>query len=331
MRFGIRIIDDLGTPDELVALASLADEVGFDGLIFPASPMRANAWALCAAAARATERIEINVGGPIHTTDPSEIATYAATLDHLTRGRVTLRMGAHNFDTLAWIGIDGSDVAARTREAADLVRRLLRGERVSSTGPLYRWTEQAFLRFTPLRPEIPIWIVPIGDELLELSGEIGDGSWPMVTPPASAPLVLAPVERGLRASERPDRPFDRVAGVWLAVSEDGEEARELLRDIVSYYGPFLDPRALATIDLRVEDFMPAYRLAQSGDRYAARRAVTPAMLRTGIAGTPAECARQLAVISDAGFDHVSIGGPLGRSPADAIRLIAEKVVPAFRS
>ena len=81
MRFGIRIIDDLGTPEELVALASLADEVGFDGLIFPASPMRANAWALCAAAARATERIEINVGGPIHTTDPSEIATYAATLD----------------------------------------------------------------------------------------------------------------------------------------------------------------------------------------------------------------------------------------------------------
>ena len=128
MRFGIRLIDDLGTPSRLAELAELADALGFDGLIFPASPFRLNAWALCAAIARSTRRIEINVGGPIHTTDPMEIATYAATLDHLAQGRVTLRMGAHNHDTLAWIGIDGSDVVPRTREAIDLVRRLLRGD-----------------------------------------------------------------------------------------------------------------------------------------------------------------------------------------------------------
>lgn len=330
MRFGVRLIDDLGDPDDLVALATLADDLGFDGVIFPNSPFRTHAWALCAAAARATRRIEINVGGPIHTIDPSEIATYAATLDHLAQGRVTLRIGAHNFETLAWIGIDGSDVVPRAREAVELVRRLLRGEKVSAEGPLYRWTKQAFLRFAPRRPTIPIWIVPIGDDLLELSGEIGDGSWPMVTPPASAPLVLAPIERGLRASAHPERPFDRVAGVWLAISEDGDEARELLRDIVAYYGPFLDPRALATIGLSVDDFLPAYHVAQTGDRAGARRLVTTAMLQTGIAGTPAECVRQLESIFGAGFDHVSLGGPLGRRPADAIRLLAASVIPAFR-
>jgi len=330
MRFGIRLIDDLGTPDRLVRLAELADELGFDGLLYPASPFRANAWALCAAVARSTHRIEINVGGPIHTTDPSEIATYAATLDHLAGGRVTLRMGAHNYDTLAWVGIDGSDVVARTREACDIVRRLLRGEKVEHAGAVYDWTKQAFLRFRPLRAEIPIWITPVGDELLELSGEIGDGSWPMVTPPASAAAILAPIERGLHRSAHPERPFERVAGVWLAVSENGVEARDLLADIVAYYGPFLDPRALAMIGLGRKDFAPAYALAQSGDRSGARALVTPLMLRTGIAGTPGECIRQLEVIADAGFDHVSIGGPLGPDPAEALRLIARKVMPAFR-
>ena len=49
MRFGIRLIDDLGTPSRLAELAELADALGFDGLIFPASPFRLNAWALCAA------------------------------------------------------------------------------------------------------------------------------------------------------------------------------------------------------------------------------------------------------------------------------------------
>src|SRR5262249_33896463 len=150
---------------------------------------------------------------------------------------------------------------------------------------LYHWTEQAFLRFAPYRKEIPIWIVPIGDELLELSGEIGDGSWPMVTPPASAPIVLAPITRGLARSAKPSRPFDRVAGVWIAVSEDGDEARDMLRDIVAYYGPFLDARALAIVGLTREDFLPAYNRVQSGDKTGARALVTNEMLRTGIAGT----------------------------------------------
>ena len=330
LRFGIRLVDDLGSPDQLVALAELADALGFDGLLYPASPFRTNAWALCAAVARSTHQIEINVGGPIHTTDPSEIATYAATLDHLARGRVTLRMGAHNYDTLAWVGIDASDVVARTREACDIVRRLLRGEKVDHVGAIYRWAPQAFLRFKPLRPAIPIWITPIGDELLELSGEIGDGSWPMVTPPASAASILAPIERGLRRSAGPGRPFERVAGVWLAVSTDGALARNLLADIVAYYGPFLDPRALALIGLEPKDFAPAHALVQSGDRSGARALVTPDMLLTGIAGTPDECIRQLEVIADAGFDHVSIGGPLGPDPLAAVRLIAERVLPAFR-
>lgn len=40
MRFSVRLIDDLGAPDHL---AELADELGFDGLLYPASPFRASA------------------------------------------------------------------------------------------------------------------------------------------------------------------------------------------------------------------------------------------------------------------------------------------------
>jgi len=329
LKFGIRLIDDLGTPGELVALTELADEVGFDSVLFPQSPFRHNGWALCAAVARSTRRIEISVGSAVRAIDPSEAATYAATLDHLSRGRVNLRVGAHNYDTLRWVGLDSADIVQRTREACDIVRRLLRGEKVPYAGSVYRWTEQAFLRFTPFRAEIPIWIPTVGEELAELSGEIGDGSWPMVCPPASAPLIVAPINRGLARSSRPERPFERVAGVWLAVSEDGEEARSLLRDIVAYYGPFLDPAGLALIGLTVADFLPAYERMQAGDKAAARRLVTPEMLRVGISGTPAECVRQLEPLVAGGFDSVSIGGPLGPDPARAVRLLASAVMPAF--
>ena len=92
----------------------------------------------------------------------------------------------------------------------------------------------------------------------------------------------------------------------------------------------LDPRALATIGLTVKDFVPAYERAMKQDYAGARAALTPQMLKTGICGTPEDCIRQLQTVIDAGFDHISIGGPLGRKPAEAMRLIAERVVPAFR-
>lgn len=331
-RFGIRLIDDLGDPNEIVALAELAEEVGFDVLLFPHSPFRTNSWALNALLAGRTKRMELSTAGPLRTTDPSEIATFVATLDHLSHGRVSLRLGAHNYETLTWIGVadDATSVAARVREVMQLIRKLLRGERGAYEGRLYHWTESAYLRFAPLRPEIPIVVSPIGEELLELSGEIGDGSHPMVTPPRSAPLIMGPIRRGLARSARPDRPFDAAAYVWMSVADDGADARALLADIVSYYGTYLDPRAVATIGLTLDDFRPAHERRIAGDRVGARALVTPAMLETGIAGTPEECVQQLRVIFDAGFDHVNIGGPIGPDPARALRLIGERVIPAFR-
>ena len=215
VRFGIRLVDDLGGPNELADLAVLAEELGFDVLLFPHGPFRANSWVLNSVVAARTTRIELSAGGPVWTADPSELATYVATLDHISHGRVSLRVGAHNFETLGWIGLGhaAGDVVQRVRETTDIVRRLLRGERVAYEGQIYRWTDKAYLRFPPYRAAMPISITAIGEPLLELSGEIGDGSHPMVTPPQSAPLIIEPIRRGLRRSADPARPFDACAYV----------------------------------------------------------------------------------------------------------------------
>jgi 5,10-methylenetetrahydromethanopterin reductase len=120
------------------------------------------------------------------------------------------------------------------------------------------------------------------------------------------------------------------AFVWMAISEDADEARALLADVVAYFGTYLDPRALAVLGLTVEDFRPAYDRIMARDREGAHAALTTTMLRTGIYGTPEDCVRQLQPVIEAGFNHISIGGPLGHNPAEAMRLIAEQVIPAFR-
>jgi 5,10-methylenetetrahydromethanopterin reductase len=329
VRFGVRLIDDLGGPRELVALSQLAEELRFDTLLFPHDMFRLNSWALHAAVAQVTKKIELHIRSNVYTMSPAEIATFIATLDDISQGRTALTIGLHNFDTITWVGLDKDDVFQRVRESVDIVRRLLRGEVVAYQGKIFRWTEKAYLRVKPFRTNVPIMVCPVGEEFLELSGEIGDGTLPMVTPPESAPLIMAPVQRGLKKSADPSRPFDKCAFVWMAISDDRGEARDMLADIVAYFGTYLDPRALAVIGLTVEDFRPAYERAMVRDWPGARAALSAQHLRTGIYGTPEDCVKQLQAVTDAGFDHISIGGPLGRKPAEAMRLIAERVVPAF--
>jgi 5,10-methylenetetrahydromethanopterin reductase len=331
VRFGVRLIDDLGGPRELVELARLAEDLRFETVLFPHDMFRLNSWALHAAVAQVTKKIELHIRSNIFTTSPAEIATFVATLDDIAQGRTAITIGLHNFDTITWIGMDKGDVFQRVREAADIVRRLLRGEVVKYDGKIFKgWTEKAYLRVKPFRANVPIMICPFGEDFLELSGEIGDGTLPMVTPPESASLIMEPVLRGLKKSADPGRKFDKCAFVWMAISDDRGEARDMLADIVAYFGTYLDPRALAVIGLTVDDFRPAYERAMARDWEGARRALGAQHLKTGIYGTPEDCARQLEPVIKAGFDHISIGGPLGRKPADAMKLIADRVVPAFR-
>lgn len=330
VKFGVRLIDDLGGARELVALAQLAEELRFDTVLFPHDMFRLNSWVLHSAVAQTTKAIELHVRTNVYTTNPAEIATFVATIDDIAQGRVAVTIGLHNFDTIKWIGLERGDTFQRIREATDIVRRLFRGEVVDYKGKVYNWTEKAYLRVKPFRPDVPVMICPVGEDFLELSGEIGDGTLPMVTPPESAKLIMEPVLRGLKRSKDPDRPFDKCGFVWMAVSDDRTEARNMLADVVAYFGTYLDPRALAVIGLTVDDFKPAYDRAMARDMAGARAALTPDMLRTGIYGTPEDCVRQLQTVIDAGFDHISIGGPLGSDPAAAMRLIAERVVPAFR-
>ncbi len=331
LKFGIRLLDDLGGARELIALGKLAEDLGFDTLWFPHDKFRFNSWVLNSAVAQITSRIELYARTNVYTTDPSEIADYITTLDHVSQGRTSLTIGLHNFDTVTWVGMRGDDVLQRCREATDIIRRLLRGERVAYNGEVYRdWNEKAFLRIPPFRENLPILICPVGERFLELSGEVGDGSLPMVTPPASAPLIIEPIKRGLQRSADPDRPFDMCAFVWMAIDEDRDQAAAMIADVAAYFGTYLDPRALGVLGLTVEDFRPAYDRIIAKDYAGARALMTPDMLRTGIYGTPRDCVEQLQVIIDAGFNHISIGGPLGRHPAEAMRLIAERVVPAFK-
>ena len=331
MRFGLRLIEYLGAVQELVRLAVAGEKAGFDSVWFPHDTFMRHTWVTTSAVATATERIRIgSVGTNPYTTHPLELATYAATLDELSGGRFVLGMGLHTLDMIGWAGVDATDYLQRHREAAHLIRGLWRGEVMEHDGEVFQWGPECYLRFKPLRPHIPIYLSAFGEDFLRLSGEIGDGSLPMITPPASAKQMIAPIREGLAA--RPDPAPDYVVSGcgWLSLSTERAAASEVMKNLAAYFGPYLEDHALQTIGLRSADFEPLRELVDAGRMEEARARVTPEMLRLGISGTPREVIAQIGELADAGVTEVNLGGPLGPDPEEAIRLMGEEVIPAFR-
>ena len=58
---------------------------------------------------------------------------------------------------------------------------------------------------------------------------------------------------------------------WLSISEDRTAASDLLRRMISYFGPYLKAAALATVGLTPRDFATISQLMDTGNYEAAMR------------------------------------------------------------
>lgn len=332
MRFGIRLLQHLGTPREIVELGILAEQAGFDHAWFPSDKFMYHAWPILVVLAEHTRRIIVGPNGTEpFAISPGETATFMATLDRLCGGRTALGFGMHTEKMIEWMGIRVCDRVTRVREAVELMRRIWRGEVAQFDGREFHWSDQCYLRFTPERDRIPIYLSGFAHDDLALSGEIGDGSLPMVTPPESARLMVQRIREGAAAAGRGPEQVDICGCGWFSISADGAGTHtDTLKDIVAYFGNYLDEEALHTVGLSREHFAETARHVAARDYQAARSAVTADMLRLAVTGSPREAVGKIEMLAEAGITQVSVGGPLGPDPREAIRLFGQQVIPHFR-
>lgn len=299
-----------------VALARAAEAAGFaqfwvsHDLFLRSSPV------ILTAVALATERLRIGTGivNP-YTLDPAELAMLAATLDEVSGGRFNLGIGAGAAEFLKWIGIPRARPLATTRLAIQRIRAVLAGE------PVPGWAPEAYLRF-PASRRIPIYLAALSPGMLRLAGELADGVLPLLFPPEHYVNVLPYIVEGAARAGRDLADIDLAACIWCSVSDDRQAALDVLKDKIAYYGHALSPLIWQQLGLTVDDFRPIERaLMTERDPEKARALVTPAMVRIGVAGSPADLARRLEALLALGVRHVSFGPPLGPDPLAAVELI----------
>lgn len=182
-RFGLQVSSQSCTFDQLHAAWRIADEASFDHVwvsdhLHPVggAPLDEpiwEAWMLVAATAATTSRVRVGtmVTGNTYR-HPSVLAKMAATLDHLSRGRLELGIGTGwSEGEHRMLGIEFPTAGERVQrldEACSVLELLWTRPRAEFDGRHYR-LQQAIAEPKPLqRPHPPIWIGGYRPRLLEV-------------------------------------------------------------------------------------------------------------------------------------------------------------------
>src|ERR687883_328603 len=192
MRLGLHVAYwGLGiTPEQQLELVREAESAGLDS-VWAAEAYGSDAATVLAWLAAQTERIKL--GSAIFqmpARSPAMTAMTAATLDHISGGRMRLGIGSSGPQVAeGWHGQRFGGQLARTREYVDVVRMALRRERVEYHGetlelPLPDGPGKALkLTIAPVQSAIPIYLAAIGPRNTALAAEIADGWLPTLFSP----------------------------------------------------------------------------------------------------------------------------------------------------
>jgi len=316
--------------DDLLGMVDVAERRGFDHLWYGNEKLHPDMWVGLTAAALNSSRLRIGtfIVDP-YSMHPALVAAMIATLDHYAGGRAVLVFGAGG-SGLRELGLERKRPLATVAAAVDVVRSLLRGERVVREGP--ELTADAQLHF-PARPDLPIWIASRAPRLLELAGRVADGA--MIGTIAMSSEIAAALERVRAGAASADRAIGDVTTcvrVDVSVADDAKAARDALRGFVagvlsaSYPNRDFVERAGLGVPAELEEVCRTKDLQlawQSGH-------LVPDDLVDALtwAGTADDVAQRVAAAIDLGVDNVTLMfHPQAGEPAQQVECFADDVLP----
>ena len=186
--YGYTLSSEEHAPEDLVANAARAEELGFDFVSIsdhyhPWTQSQGHSgfvWSVLGAIAARSETIRVGVGVtcPIVRVHPAVLAQATATTARLFDGRFFWGVGtgeALNEHILGHRWPSADVRLAMLEEAIAVIRELWTGETVDHRGDFYE-VENARM-FDPPRHDIPVIVSAFGPKAADLAARIGDGLW----------------------------------------------------------------------------------------------------------------------------------------------------------
>jgi len=290
------------TPGQQVAYIQQAEASGYEGIWVP-EVMGTDAFTVLAAASQVTQHLRLGTGiVPIYTRTPTTLAMTIATLDALSGGRAVLGLGVSSEIIIgAWHGLPFPKPLGAMREAVDIIRRLLRNERVTVEGTCFR--VRNLRPNVPLASDrtIPIYIGALNPGMLRLAGEIADGVILNWIPAAHISRAIGAIAAGAQRAGRALTDIDIACYIRVCVTEDLEAARQWLRRELTGYAIVEAYHDYFTACGFGADSTACREAWQQGDRTGAMQRISDNMVHAMAAiGSAEACRAQLAAFTEAG-------------------------------
>jgi len=315
-------------PQELLDLAVLAEQKGFDGVWVSDhyQPFRHTdghapfslAW--LGAATQRTRRAALgtSVLTPTFRYHPSIVAQAFATLERLAPGRVILGLGTgESMNEVPVTGLEWPEFKerfARLREAVELIRKLWAEDFVTFDGEYYR-TRDVTLYDKPSSP-VPIYIGASGELVSRYAGRVADGF--ICTSGKGMELYSEKLLPAVReGAEKAGRDYDAIVKtIEMKVSYDHDRARAL--EDTKLWAPLALP---AEDKAGVEDPRELERRAKAIEGEAHRRWL--------VSDNPDQHLEQLGPYLELGFQELIFHSPTDRQER-FLELYGEEILPRLR-
>jgi F420-dependent oxidoreductase-like protein len=317
------IADSPNFPSEwadVVRKVQIADELGFDS-IWLGESWGYELFTSMADLVHATRRIKIGAGiANIYSRTPALIASTVATLDERSGGRIVLGLGPSGANVIEhWHGVPFEKPLARTREYIEIIRTILRHEKLVHRGEFFQLERGFKLRFTPLRADLPIYVAAMGPKNILLTGELADGILPTYWPATSWGAMREQLDEGARNAGRPAHsaaiaPY--ITTVLLdeqASDEQRRFARQAAASPLAYYIGRMGVYYAQMLQRNgYEEDVQRVIKGWEGGMKTATEAVSPRLLdATAIIGTAREVVAKLDQWVAEGVDEPLLSMPAG--------------------
>lgn len=311
-------------PEQLLPAAIAADRSGLDELWFSEDCFFTGGISAAAATLAATGRIHVGLGVvSAMLRHPALLAMEVTTMARAFPGRVSAGIGLGVPAWLRQVGRSPRSQLGAITECVTAVRRLLDGERLDIEGAEFSFAGVELVH-PPLQP-VPLYMGVAGPKMLQRAGALADGS---VLSVCAGVRYLSWAKEQIAAGQAAagrTGPHRVVAFALYAVDDDRDKAREKIREPLSFYLAADSPNAITRAE-GVSDEVIA--LLDKGGRDLLAAAMPEEWLtQLAVAGTPDDCAEQIAALYAAGADSVALF-PVAHERADELaRITAQQVMP----
>jgi alkanesulfonate monooxygenase SsuD/methylene tetrahydromethanopterin reductase-like flavin-dependent oxidoreductase (luciferase family) len=296
---GVTLADYAGVSMEaIVRCARLAEDLGYQGFWITEDNVR-DAFLVVDRVARGTSRILVGTSvTSAYARTPTALALTAATIQNAAEGRFVLGVGTGGLGFVTrGHGVPLKAPVARMRETVEIVRALVRGDRLNHRGRFFH--VQDFRLREPANVRVPLYLAALNRRMSELAGEVADGVIAnFLTPERFDDQLLPWLRAGASRADRTATPA--VATLALAPGDPGsEESIAAVRQRIAFYGTsqhYFDTLRSAGFEERTRRFRERWL---AGDREGATSLVTVEMAeRLTLSGSEEQVATRLRAYAD---------------------------------